>query len=152
MNKAKKFYKVRVEVSEDFSRNGSTYGDSPIRVENGKVALAWNDRGCLEWWGNSSDVSDNETYDLEWTVHAILDNYLKNKPLWWWEKAFAAVDEKGAYDLCCRLPKRKGFCILAYIDSLDADELEDWPEDYADFVKFFGVEAENARDGEEEAE
>lgn len=143
MNKAKKFYEVYVTVDEDFGRRGHTYGYSPIRVDDGKVALAWNDRGSLEWWGDSSDVSDDEMYDLEYTVHAILDNYLKDKPLWWWKKAFAAADEKGAFDLRCRLPKRKGFSIIAEINRIDTDELNDLTDDekYSDFVKFFGVEA-----------
>ena len=58
MNNEKKFFKVRVEVCEDFGRNGNTYGDSPIRVEDGKVTLAWSNFGSLEWWGDSSDVSN----------------------------------------------------------------------------------------------
>ena len=153
MNKAKKFFYVTVEVTEDFGSNGCTWGNSPIRVEDGKVALAWNDRGCLEWWGNSSGVRNDETFELDEKVRGIVEDHLRNKPLWWWNKAFAAAAEKGSFDLRCRLPNREYFAIRAAIDCVDSDELEDWPEDeYAGFVKFLGAETENATAGEEEAE
>lgn len=143
MNNEKKFFKVRVEVCEDFGRNGNTYGDSPIRVEDGKVTLALSDFGGLEWWGDSNGVSDDETLDLDEKVRGIVEDYLRDKSLKWWNNAFAAAEENGSFDIPCRLPNRKGFAIRAAIDCLDAEEVEYLPEEeYADFVKFLDREDE----------
>lgn len=143
MSNEKKFFKVRVEVCEDFGRNGNTYGDSPIRVEDGKVTLAWSNFGGLKWWGDSSDVRNDETFAIDEKVCGIVADYLRDKSPEWWNKAFAAAEEKGSFDIPCRLPNRKGFTIRATIDCLDAGEVEYLPEEeYADFVKFLDGEDE----------